>query len=75
MGTIASERVPLLMSFRGRLLILLTSFLLLTTVLVVLLDGWAQKRVNTDVQNQNERVKQIVACLPRNSERQRSHRS
>lgn len=57
MGTIASERVTLLMSFRARLLLLLTSFLLLTTVLVVLLDNWAHKRADVELDKQSQRVK------------------
>ena len=48
------------MSFRGRLLLLLTGFLLLTTGLVIGLDRWAQKRISVEVSNQNERVKEIV---------------
>lgn len=57
MGTIASDRVTLLMSFRARLLFLLTSFLLLTTVLVVLLDSWAHKRADAELDKQSQRVK------------------
>jgi len=57
MPTIASNQVTLLMSFRARLLLLLTSFLLLTTVLVVLLDGWAHKRADAELDKQSQRVK------------------
>ena len=55
-----SEPMKLFKSFRGRLMFLMTSFLLLTVVLVLGLDRWAQRRVNAEVRSQNERVKEIV---------------
>lgn len=55
-----SEPMKLFKSFRGRLMLLMTAFLLLTVVLVLGLDRWAQKRVSVEVRNQNERVKEIV---------------
>ncbi|MEK6321864.1 MAG: HAMP domain-containing sensor histidine kinase [Acidobacteriota bacterium] len=58
MGTITSERATFLTSFRGRLLLLLTSFLFLTTVLVALLDGWAHKQADSDLAEQSQRVKE-----------------
>lgn len=51
------DRVGLLSSFRGRLMLLLTSFLLLTIVLVLLLDRWAQKRATLELMRQNQQVK------------------
>lgn len=58
MGTITSERATFLTSFRGRLLLLLTSFLFLTTVLVALLDGWAHKQADAELAEQSQRVKE-----------------
>lgn len=55
-----SEPMKLFKSFRGRLMLLMTAFLLLTVALVFVLDRWAQKRVSVEVRNQNERVKEIV---------------
>ncbi|HLF83134.1 MAG TPA: HAMP domain-containing sensor histidine kinase [Blastocatellia bacterium] len=54
------EPMKLFISFRGRLMLLMTAFLLLTVVLVLGLDRWAQKRVSAEVRTQNERVKEIV---------------
>ncbi len=51
------DRVKLLSSFRGRLMLLLTSFLLLTIVLVLVLDRWAQKRATAELVRQNQQVK------------------
>jgi hypothetical protein len=39
-----SEKIKFFMSFRARLMLLLSSFLVLTIVLVLALDKWAQKR-------------------------------
>lgn len=50
-------RVNFFMSFRGRLMLLLTSFLLLTIVLVLLLDRWAQRRANAELVRQSQQVK------------------
>ena len=55
-----SEPIKLFKSFRGRLMLLMTAFLLLTVVLVIGLDRWAQKRISVEVRSQNERVKEIV---------------
>src|SRR5580765_3245710 len=51
------ERVKFLMSFRGRLMLLLTSFLVLTIALVLLLDRWAQTRANAELVRQSQQVK------------------
>jgi signal transduction histidine kinase len=48
-----TDKVRLLMSFRARLILLLASFLLLTIVLVILLDNWAAKRANIEIERQN----------------------
>ncbi len=48
------------MSFRGRLMLLLTSILLLTIVLVLALDKWAQQRAAEEVAQQSEEVKDAV---------------
>ena len=55
-----SDKVRLLMSFRARLILLLASFLLLTIALVILLDSWAAKRANVEIDRQN---KQVTAAL------------
>lgn len=55
-----SENVKFFMSFRVRLILLLTSFLLLTIVLVLALDKWAQKRAAEEVAQQSEQVKDAV---------------
>ena len=51
------DKVNLLMSFRARLMLLLTSFLLLTLVLVLALDRWAQRRAAEEVAKQSQQVK------------------
>jgi signal transduction histidine kinase len=55
-----SENVKFFMSFRVRLMLLLTSFLLLTIVLVLALDKWAQRRAAEEVRQQSEQVKDAV---------------
>ncbi|MFP5260794.1 MAG: sensor histidine kinase [Blastocatellia bacterium] len=55
-----SGKVKFLMSFRARLMLLLTSFLLLTIVLVLALDNWARKRANYEVRQQSQQVKDAV---------------
>jgi signal transduction histidine kinase len=55
-----SDRVKSLMSFRARLILLLTAFLLLTIVLVLALDSWVRKRAAEEVAQQSEEVKAAV---------------
>ena len=55
-----SDEIKFFMSFRVRLMLLLTSFLLLTIVLVLALDKWAQKRAAAEVSSQSEQVKEAV---------------
>lgn len=55
-----SDSVKFFMSFRARLMLLLTSFLMLTIVLVLLLDKWAQKLASEEVSQQSEQVKDAV---------------
>ncbi|MEK6322506.1 MAG: ATP-binding protein [Acidobacteriota bacterium] len=55
-----SEKVKFFMSFRARLMLLLTAFLLLTIVLVLALDKWVQKRAAQEVAEQSEQVKNAV---------------
>src|SRR6266404_1806298 len=55
-----SGKIKFFMSFRVRLMLLLTSFLLLTIVLVLGLDKWAQKRAAQEVDQQSEQVKDAV---------------
>jgi signal transduction histidine kinase len=51
-------KIKFLMTFRARLMLLLTSFLVLTIVTVVILDKWAQKRAAEEVALQSEEVKE-----------------
>ncbi|HKV41783.1 MAG TPA: ATP-binding protein [Blastocatellia bacterium] len=55
-----SNGVRFLMSFRARLLVLLASFLIVTTALVVIVDTKVQNRINAEVDQQNKRVKDAV---------------
>jgi nitrogen fixation/metabolism regulation signal transduction histidine kinase len=55
-----TEKVKFFMSFRVRLMLLLTAFLLLTMVLVLGLDKWAQRRAAEEVSRQSEQVKDAV---------------
>jgi signal transduction histidine kinase len=55
-----SEKIKFFMSFRVRLMLLLTSFLLLTIVLVLALDKWAQELAADEVSEQSEQVKNAV---------------
>ncbi|HLG14617.1 MAG TPA: ATP-binding protein [Blastocatellia bacterium] len=51
-------RIRFLLTFRARLMLLLTSFLLLTIVLVLALDKWAQKRADDEVARQSAQVRE-----------------
>ncbi|HXG65788.1 MAG TPA: hypothetical protein VNO70_11825, partial [Blastocatellia bacterium] len=51
-----SDRVKFLMTFRARLMVLLTSFLLITIILVIVLDNWARKRADAEVARQRQEV-------------------
>jgi signal transduction histidine kinase len=55
-----SENIKFFMSFRVRLMLLLTSFLLLTIVLVLALDKWAQRLAAEEVRQQSAEVKDAV---------------
>ena len=55
-----SETVKFFLSFRVRLILLLSSFLLLTIILVLALDKWAQRRASQEVAQQSEQVKDAV---------------
>ncbi|HJQ69507.1 MAG TPA: ATP-binding protein [Blastocatellia bacterium] len=55
-----SDKVKLLMSFRARLMLLMTAFLLLTSVLVLALDKWASKRVERVIVTQTEQITDTV---------------
>lgn len=55
-----SQKVKFFMSFRVRLMLLLTSILLLTIVLVLALDKWAQKRADQEVAQQSDQIKNAV---------------
>lgn len=55
-----SEKIKFFMSFRARLMLLLSSFLVLTIVLVLALDRWAQRRAAEEVRQQSEQVNDAV---------------
>ncbi len=48
------------MTFRARLMLLLTSFLLLTFIVVFLLDRWANKRADEVIEVQNRQIREAV---------------
>jgi signal transduction histidine kinase len=56
-----SDRIRFLMTFRARLMLLLTSFLVLTIVLVISLDKWVQKRTNRVIEAHNRQVTAAVS--------------
>ena len=55
-----SDKVKFLMSFRARLMLLLSSFILLALILVIGLDSWARKRADQEVTRQSEEVNEAV---------------
>jgi signal transduction histidine kinase len=55
-----SDKVKFLMTFRARLMMLLTSFLLLTLILVLALDNWARKRVEAVITTQTQQITDTV---------------
>jgi signal transduction histidine kinase len=55
-----SEKIKFFMSFRARLMLLLSSFLVLTLALVLGLDAWAQKRAAEEVRKQSDQVDDAV---------------
>jgi signal transduction histidine kinase len=54
------EKLKFFMSFRGRLMLLLIGFVLLTIVLVLSLDNWTRKGVAEEVQRQSDSVSEAV---------------
>lgn len=55
-----SDKVKLLMSFRARLMLVLTSFLLLTSIIVLALDNWASKRAQALIAAQTQEITDTV---------------
>ena len=55
-----SDRVNFLMTFRGRLTLLLSSILLLTIVVVIALDGWARRRADRVIRLRNSQVSEAA---------------
>ncbi|MBI3650534.1 MAG: HAMP domain-containing protein [Acidobacteria bacterium] len=55
-----ANKIKLLMTFRARLMLLLTACLLLTIVIVFALDYWAQQRINKEIVKQNEKVTEVM---------------
>src|SRR5258708_2774820 len=58
-----NKRVRFHLSFRARLMLLLASFLILTVGLVVLLDNWAAKRADAEIERQSQQVTASVNDL------------
>jgi signal transduction histidine kinase len=55
-----ADKIKILMTFRARLMLLLTACLLLTIVIVFALDYWAQQGLNEEIKVQNEQVKEVI---------------
>ncbi len=55
-----SDNVKFLLTFRARLLLLLASCLLLTIIIVLALDYWAQQRINAEIEKQKEIVTDVI---------------
>jgi signal transduction histidine kinase len=55
-----SKKVKFLTTFRARLMLLLTSFLVLTFIVVFLLDGWANRRADEVIEVQNRQIREAV---------------
>lgn len=55
-----SDNIKFFLTFRARLMLLLSSFLLLTIILVLVLDKWASKRAGQEIEAQNNKVTQAV---------------
>ncbi|HYP28423.1 MAG TPA: ATP-binding protein [Blastocatellia bacterium] len=53
-----SDKVKFLMSFRARLMMLLTSFLLLTIAFVLVLDNWASNRAEAEIAARSGQVRE-----------------
>jgi len=53
-------RARVLLSFRGRLILLWASFLVLTTILVIVVDRQVQNQIKSDVKQQNQQVKDAI---------------
>jgi signal transduction histidine kinase len=58
-----SDKVKFLLTFRARLMLLLTGFLLLTIVLVFALDNWARKRADEELKRQTGQITNAVNNL------------
>jgi signal transduction histidine kinase len=55
-----ANQVKILMTFRARLMLLLTACLLLTIGVVFALEYWAQKNINAAIEDHNERVTEAI---------------
>jgi len=55
-----SNKVRFLLTFRARLMLLLASCLLLTIIIVLALDYWAQQRINAEIEKQKEVVTEVI---------------
>jgi signal transduction histidine kinase len=55
-----TDKIKVLMTFRARLMLLLTACLLLTILIVFALDYWAQRRLNEEIDKQRQTVSEIL---------------
>jgi len=55
-----AQKTDILLSFRGRLILLWASFLIVTTILVFVIDRQVQNRIKSDVNDQNTQVKDAI---------------
>ena len=55
-----SEQIKFFLSFRARLMLLLSSVLLLTIALVIALDSWVAARTSKEVDLRSQQVKDAV---------------
>jgi signal transduction histidine kinase len=59
-GHAMTDKVKILLTFRARLMMLLTACLLLTIIIVFALDYWAQRRLNEEINKQKNRVTEVL---------------
>ena len=57
---IMANKVRFLLTFRARLMMLLASCLLLTIIIVLALDYWAQQSINAEIEKQQKDVTEVI---------------
>lgn len=55
-----ANKVRFLLTFRARLMMLLASCLLLTIIIVLALDYWAQQSINAEIEKQQKDVTEVI---------------